>query len=84
MGDDEQECLNRTCQGLFRCQNSQRCLHFYDVKDGKTDCEDGEDEIFSELSSCPDNCRCLMNAMTCVNISLDDWRVENKNSSSTN
>ncbi len=55
-GDDEQKCANRICEGLFRCQNSTRCLHYHDVGDGQIDCKEGDDEFFNDLSPCPIDC----------------------------
>ncbi len=68
VGDDEHNCTDRLCQGLFRCRNSEKCLHFYDVSDDKMDCIEGDDEMFADLPGCPVDCECLMNALTCVNV----------------
>ena len=59
LGDDERECSNRTCQGLFKCQSSSMCLHYHDVADGKVDCRDWDDELYGILPSCPMECSCL-------------------------
>ena len=63
LGDDEANCVNRTCDGLFRCQNSGKCLHYYDFEDGKIDCPDGDDESLISLSSCPMGCDCFSDGL---------------------
>ena len=73
LGDDEQYCVNRTCDGLFKCQSSNKCLHFYEVGDGMIDCPDGDDELFTNLPICPSSCNCLMNALSCSEISTVAW-----------
>ncbi len=78
MGDDEQSCVNRTCPGLFKCQNSIRCLHYQNVEDGIKDCQNGDDEIFKGLSACPVSCLCLMSAVTCMDISTNSWKDDHK------
>ncbi len=72
-GDDEQGCYNRKCRGLFRCQLSDKCLHYYDFEDGKVDCREGDDEMFVDIPACPMGCDCLMNTMTCISISTTLW-----------
>ena len=67
IGDDEHGCPNRTCSGLFRCINSNICIHYHNVGDGKIHCKDGDDEVFADLPPCPANCSCLMDALTCIN-----------------
>ena len=68
IGDDEHNCTNRTCIGLFKCQSSNICLHFHDVEDGIIDCGHGDDELLKEFSACPSNCSCLTVAVTCFNM----------------
>ncbi len=73
-GDDEHQCIYRTCTGLFRCQDSNICLHYYEVGDGKIHCNLGDDELFTTLSACPLHCNCLRNAITCHNVSTFTWQ----------
>ncbi len=73
MGNDEEHCENRKCTGLFQCKNSIRCLHYYEVSDGKADCIEGDDEHFTNLPACPIYCDCLGNALTCHSISTVLW-----------
>ena len=54
-GDDEQSCFTRNCTGLFKCKNTNICLHYHDVSDGKADCIEGDDEYFKNLSVIPCN-----------------------------
>ncbi len=70
IGDDEHNCINRSCVGLFKCQSSNICLHYHDVEDGIIDCIHGDDEILKELSACPSECLCLTIAVTCTNITV--------------
>ncbi len=74
MGDDEHGCLNRICLGLFKCINSDMCLHYHSVEDGVIHCKEGDDEVFADLPPCPRNCMCLMDAVTCINTSVS-WNV---------
>ena len=67
-GDDEKECIERSCTGLFHCSNSSTCLHFHDVGDGIIDCQHGDDELYRDLSACPFGCTCLMDALTLIRL----------------
>ncbi len=67
LGDDENNCANRTCPGLFKCKGLLhgliQCIHYVNVEDDIIDCKDGDDEIFTGLSACPMSCNCLMNSL---------------------
>ncbi len=76
-GDDELPrtgCIDSwflVCQKMFKCSNSERCLHIVDVCDGTEDCPLGDDELFCGLVSviCPMSCHCLTYAVKCMNFS---------------
>ena len=70
LGDDEQSCADRNCTGLFKCQNTNTCLHFYEVSDGTVDCKDGDDELYPDLGTCPMHCDCL--TLAAKNMMMDD------------
>ena len=57
---------------MFKCRNSQICLHTEDVCNGYVECPHREDEILCELSNlkCLDGCVCLKFAIMCKNATL--------------
>ena len=65
---------NRPCTNLFKCKNSQICIHLAAACDGHNDCPSGDDEYFCSLSvyKCPFPCECLMFFIQChkANLSL--------------
>ncbi len=70
-GYDESELLNcgvnRSCENMFLCKNSQICVHLYDICSNSNDCPFGDDELFCELRDviCPNNCTCCNFALVC-------------------
>lgn len=75
-GDDSLICDKKlSCGGMFKCMNTQTCIHVGNVCDEAVDCPLGEDELFCELRSarCPphSDCQCLLFAVLCKNTKLN-------------
>ncbi len=64
--------LQRSCENLFRCRNTQMCLHFADIYDRTGDCLLQDDEHLCVLKniSCPFGCECLTFASLCRNMTV--------------
>ena len=71
-GNDEINCVNRTCPGQLKCKNSEICIAIDNVCDGFSDCPYFDDTNFCEsiLATCPVNCTCLLYSISCININL--------------
>ena len=74
-GSDELEHIcgsKRQCHNLYKCTQSQICVHLNDVCNNLTDCPHKEDEKYCSLNkiSCPLNCQCLTFAIQCVKLNL--------------
>ena len=63
---------NRLCKHMYRCRNSQICVHIEDTCNGFLDCPGNEDEQFCELvtTKCPIHCLCHMLIVQCINVIL--------------
>ena len=61
--------ISRLCTNMFKCKNSQICIHIGDVCDGVSDCPLNDDEFLCQLKeySCLQNCICLNLAIFCKN-----------------
>ena len=59
--------MKRTCKNMFKCKNSQICIHIYDICNNFEDCPNSDDEALCELRNivCPDICTCLGFALMC-------------------
>ena len=71
------ECgMNRNCSYMFKCTNSQKCIHAGDVCDGLIDCPMGDDESMCSLagSPCLSSCVCIGLAIMCYNVSSTDYQ----------
>ena len=68
---------SRLCSSLFKCKQTQVCLHFADVCDGNSECPFGDDEMlcFLHKVQCPEKCQCLVTAIKCYNktVLADDF-----------
>ncbi len=62
--------IDRNCKGMFKCSNSQRCIHVNDICDRYTDCVDGDDEFLCSLHNikCPLPCKCITYTVECYNV----------------
>ncbi len=60
----------RNCSGMFKCKNSQICIHFADLCDEQKDCSDKDDEQLCTLHqhSCPLSCHCVGLAVYCADV----------------
>ena len=63
---------NRLCKHMYRCTNSQICIHIEDTCNGFLDCPKNDDEQFCELvtTKCPIHCLCHMLIVQCINVIL--------------
>ena len=68
-GEDEEECQDFDCPGLYRCRDSQVCLYNQYLCDGIPQCPDRDDELLcneqDEGLFCPDPCLCYGLAVYC-------------------
>ncbi len=63
-----------TCLGMYKCRLADHmCLHLGNLCDSLKDCPYNDDEYLCELKAfeCWRNCFCLIFAMECINISLE-------------
>ena len=78
-GFDEVEELgcgvNRHCQNMFKCINSQTCIHVGDVCNGLKDCPSDDNEYLCSLIGliCLPLCMCLGSAIKCYNVRSDNY-----------
>ena len=58
----------RTCKQMFKCWNSQVCIHMFDICNNFKDCPKKDDEAMCELRdvNCPRMCKCLNFAVMCT------------------
>ena len=58
--EDEQDCHDKlVCPGLLRCREENICVHPDDICDGILHClMTGDDEMFCEITECPNGCVC--------------------------
>ena len=66
--EDERECEDPSCPGLYRCRGSSVCLHSTNVCDGWSQCPQHDDENFCHLT-CPGACECQGHSYMCRNTS---------------
>ena len=62
--EDENECEDPSCPGLYRCRGSTVCLHPTNVCDGWRQCPQHDDENFCNLT-CPHTCVCQGHSYLC-------------------
>lgn len=57
------------CEDMFKCTNTNKCVHLGDICNGIEDCWPGEDEFYCELDGlqCPVNCVCHTWTTVCQN-----------------
>ncbi len=69
---------NRKCTLLYKCKQSEICIHLGNLCDGFFDCPGKEDERLCPLRDlrCPLNCECLTFAVFCKNITSEGWITE--------
>ena len=67
--------INRNCMNMFKCANSQTCIHVGDVCNGMKDCPGEDDEYMCSLSGllCPSSCSCIGLAIICYNASYTNY-----------
>ena len=61
---------NPVCVHMYKCRNTQTCLHLGNVCDGSGDCPYCDDESLCDLKNvqCPLKCNCLVLATECRNV----------------
>ena len=62
--------VHRKCKNMFKCVDSQICIHVGDICDGYKDCPYGDDELLCSLHhvTCPAGCKCLIFTVECYNV----------------
>ena len=65
--------VERICVDMFKCKDSQLCLHLEDVCNGYSECPQGDDELFCELKGehCLIGCTCYLYAIMCTKIEIN-------------
>ena len=60
---------------MFKCRNSQTCIHVGDICNGQKDCTAGDDEFMCSLTGllCLSSCLCLGSAIKCYNVSAENY-----------
>ena len=69
--EDEQDCHEKlVCPGLLRCREENMCVDPDDICDGILHCLlTGDDEMFCEITECPNGCVCHGSTAKCEGIS---------------
>ncbi len=71
-GEDENNCSQLNCPGLLRCRHDDVCVHPDNIGDNITDCLlSKDDETLLSVDRCPESCKCIGNAATCVKLDFD-------------
>ncbi len=72
--DESQLCgqNNQQCPNLFKCKETNVCIHLIEVCNDIIDCFLGDDESLCSLTNafCPQNCKCLTFAAFCQDINI--------------
>jgi hypothetical protein len=63
--EDEALCSQHTCPGMYRCWDSNVCLHPQNVCDGLNHCPLHDDELLCGENACPPSCSCQGLAYVC-------------------
>ena len=74
-GSDELEHIcgsKRLCHNLYKCKQSQICIHLNDICNSLADCPYKDDEKYCSLNKivCLFNCQCLTFAIQCKELNL--------------
>ena len=62
--EDERNCQNVKCPGLYRCRDATVCLHADNLCDGWPQCPQHDDEWLCDMT-CPTQCLCQGHAFLC-------------------
>ena len=62
--EDERDCEDITCPGLYRCRDSTVCVHVDNLCDGLPQCPQRDDEWLCKLK-CPPQCLCQGHVYLC-------------------
>ena len=75
--EDEQDCHDKlVCPGLLRCHEENICVHPDEICDGILHClMTGDDEMFCEITECPENCFCRGSSAKCNGDSDNTYRL---------
>ncbi|KAL8602534.1 hypothetical protein ACOMHN_058472 [Nucella lapillus] len=73
--EDEADCGDYICPGLYRCRGSRVCLHAEHVCDRLYHCPSQDDELYCHLH-CPPGCTCYGLALWCP-VLFDSVHVQN-------
>jgi hypothetical protein len=65
-GEDEADCHNYTCPGLYKCRGSRVCVHPDHLCDGWPQCPQWDDEWLCDELPCPPGCVCQGLAFVCT------------------
>ena len=68
----------RTCTDMFKCKDSQICLHLEDICNNYSECPLGDDELLCELRGghCFLDCTCFQFAMMCDKGPINHRKLE--------
>ncbi len=75
-GRDElsmQSCLVfKICVNMYKCKDSNLCIHLGQTCNNNPDCPRGDDELFCSIKdvTCPLGCTCLMSAAACFSVTI--------------
>ena len=69
-GQDEFQCDQYTCTGMFKCRYSFACIHIRNICDGMPDCPMEDDELICPKINCIDKCKCLNHGIYCINLNF--------------
>ena len=69
-GQDELQCGQYSCTGMFKCRYSVACIHIRNMCDGITDCPMEDDELICPQIKCIDQCKCLNHGIYCMNLNF--------------
>ena len=73
-GNDEMDCHALVCPHLLKCKADGICVHKRDVNNGFINCPSyHDDEVTFGMTSCPDSCQCVGQAVHCAGNDLSSY-----------
>ncbi len=65
-GQDEMNCVNRTCPGLLKCKQSGLCVNIRDIHNNHAECTGSNDDEILREEECLSGCLCVGSAVSCT------------------